>query len=38
MIPGKDVVRVAAEAQTIASANLKLSEYHQERRRTLATQ
>jgi uncharacterized protein (DUF169 family) len=37
MIPGKDVARVAAEAQTIASANLKLSEYHQERRRTLTT-
>jgi uncharacterized protein (DUF169 family) len=38
MIPGKDVTRVAAQAQTIASANLKLSEYHQGRRRTLATQ
>jgi uncharacterized protein (DUF169 family) len=38
MIPGKDVGRVAAEAQTIASANLKLTEYHQGRRRTLATQ
>ena len=33
MIPGKDVARVAAEAQTIASANLKLSDYHRERRR-----
>ena len=38
MIPGKDVARVAAEAQTIASANLKLSEYHRERRRALATE
>ena len=37
MIPGKDVARVAAEARTIASANLKLSDYHRERRRTLAT-
>ena len=38
MIPGKDVARVAAEAQTIASANAKLFEYHRERRRVLATQ
>jgi len=38
MIPGKDVGRVAAEAQTIAAANLKLSEYHQGRRRALTTQ
>jgi uncharacterized protein (DUF169 family) len=38
MVPGKDVARVAAEAQTIASANLKLAEYHQGRRRALATQ
>ena len=38
VIPGKDVARVAAEAQTIANANLKLAEYHQGRRRTLATQ
>jgi len=37
MIPGKDVARVAAEAQTIASANLKLAEYHRERRQALAT-
>src|SRR5262249_54950847 len=28
VIPGKDVARVAAEAQTIANANLKLVEYH----------
>ena len=38
MIPGKDVARVAAETQTIASANLKLSDYHHERRRALASQ
>ena len=37
MIPGKDVARVAAEAQTIASANAKLCEYHQGRRHALAT-
>jgi len=38
MIPGRDVARVAAEAQTIASANVKLSDYHRERRRALATE
>ena len=38
VIPGKDVARVAAEAQTIANANLKLSEYHRGRRHALATQ
>jgi uncharacterized protein (DUF169 family) len=38
MVPGKDVARVAAEAETIASANLKLSDYHRERRRALATE
>jgi len=38
VIPGKDVARVAAEAQTIANANLKLSEYHRGRRQALATQ
>jgi uncharacterized protein (DUF169 family) len=37
-IPGKDVGRVADQAQTIATANAKLLEYHQERRRTLATE
>jgi uncharacterized protein (DUF169 family) len=37
VVPGKDVARVAAEAQTIANANLKLAEYHQGRRRALAT-
>jgi uncharacterized protein (DUF169 family) len=38
VIPGQDVARVAAEAQAIANANLKLAEYHQGRRQTLATQ
>jgi uncharacterized protein (DUF169 family) len=38
VIPGRDVARVAAEAQTIASANLKLSDYHRERRSALATE
>jgi len=38
VIPGKDVARVAAEAQTIADANVKLSEYHQGRRQALTTQ
>ncbi len=38
MIPGTDVARVAAETQTITSANLKLTEYHQGRRRALATE
>jgi uncharacterized protein (DUF169 family) len=38
MIPGKDVARVAAEAETIASANQKLSDYHRERRRALSTE
>src|SRR5881397_2976071 len=38
MIPGKDVTRVAAEAQTIAAANLTLSAYHRGRRQALATE
>ena len=38
VVPGKDVAKVAAEALTIAAANLKLSEYHRGRRQTLATQ
>ena len=37
-IPGKDVSRVADQAQSIATANAKLSEYHQERRRTLRSE
>ena len=35
VVPGKDLPRVADEAQTIAAANAKLFEYHHERRRTL---
>ncbi len=34
-VPGKDLPRVAEEAQTIAAANAKLSEYHRERRQVL---
>jgi uncharacterized protein (DUF169 family) len=37
VVPGKDLPRVADEAQTIAAANAKLSDYHRERRRTLTT-
>jgi uncharacterized protein (DUF169 family) len=38
VIPGRDIARVADEVQTIAEANAKLSEYHRERRRALATE
>jgi uncharacterized protein (DUF169 family) len=37
IIRGNDVARVAAEAQTIATANLKLAEYHRGQRQALAT-
>jgi uncharacterized protein (DUF169 family) len=37
-VPGKDLARIAAEAQTIVAANAKLSEYHRERRQALATE
>jgi uncharacterized protein (DUF169 family) len=37
-IPGRDLPRVAEEAQTIATANAKLSEYHRGRRQALATE
>jgi uncharacterized protein (DUF169 family) len=36
--PGKDLPRIAEEAQTIAAANAKLSEYHRGRRQALATE
>jgi uncharacterized protein (DUF169 family) len=36
-VPGRDLARVADEAQTIAAANAKLSEYHRGRRAALAT-
>ena len=38
VVPGRDLVRVAAEAETIAGANAKLSEYHRGRRASLATE
>jgi uncharacterized protein (DUF169 family) len=37
-IPGRDLGRVVAELATIVKANEALSEYHRERRRTLATE
>lgn len=37
-IPGKDLERIAGELQTIASANLLLKDYHQQRRQQLATE
>ena len=37
-VPGKDLVRLAEEAQTIAAANAKLAEYHRQRRQALATE
>ena len=37
-IPGKDVAELAAEATTIASANVALAEYHRDRRRALSTE
>lgn len=38
VVPGRDLARVAAEAETIAGANAKLAEYHRGRRAALATQ
>jgi uncharacterized protein (DUF169 family) len=37
-IRGRDLARVAQEAQTIVSANAQLAEYHRSRRKDLATQ
>ena len=37
-VPGKDLVRIADEVETIAAANAKLSEYHRGRRQGLATE
>ena len=37
-VPGKDLARVAEEAQTIVAANAKLTEYHRGRRQALATE
>ncbi len=38
MVPGKDLVKVSDEVQTIVTANTKLFEYHRERRQALATE
>src|SRR5262245_31358174 len=38
VVPGKDLSRVADALVTISDANSKLSQYHLERRRTLATE
>ena len=37
-VPGKNLVRLEEEAQTIAAANAKLAEYHRQRRQALATE
>lgn len=37
VIPGKDLPRIAAEVETISSANAQLSQYHQSRRKRLAS-
>jgi len=37
-VPGKDLDRIADEAQVIAGANATLHEYHRRRRETLATE
>jgi uncharacterized protein (DUF169 family) len=37
-IPGRDLPKLAAEAETIASANAALEDYHRGRRRSLATE
>jgi uncharacterized protein (DUF169 family) len=36
-VAGRDLARIAAEAETIAAANATLREHHEQRRRTLAT-
>ncbi len=38
VVPGRYLARLASEAETIASANATLHEYHRERRRALATE
>jgi uncharacterized protein (DUF169 family) len=37
VVPGKDLSRVANELETVASANAQLSQYHQQRRASLAS-
>ena len=36
-VPGRDLPKIAAEIETIAGANAKLTEYHRDRRATLST-
>ena len=38
VMPGKDLARVVDELRAITDANMKLAEYHRDRRRTLATE
>jgi uncharacterized protein (DUF169 family) len=38
VVPGRYLARIAAEAETVATANATLYEYHLERRQTLATE
>jgi uncharacterized protein (DUF169 family) len=37
-IPGRDLIRLLTEAETIASANAALADYHRGRRQALATE
>ena len=37
-VPGKDLEKIASELQTITAANVLLSDYHQQRRQSLATE
>jgi hypothetical protein len=37
-VPGRDLGKLLGEAETIASANASLSEYHRARRQALATE
>ena len=37
VVPGRDLPKIAAEIETIAGANAKLTEYHRDRRATLST-
>lgn len=37
VVPGKNLSRVASELETVVSANAQLAQYHQERKRSLAS-
>jgi uncharacterized protein (DUF169 family) len=37
VVPGKDLSRVASELETVVSANVQLSQYHQQRKASLAS-